>query len=115
MTTGPLLQVQPHEAGHFLAHERGALAVDLAELLARLLPGLRVAGRVDRILHRPVGLLPFRVLLRGLRFAEAFRRGTEADTVADAEVEFAVAVDVSHPDPARPRGAGQVFLAEEPP
>src|SRR5262245_53823422 len=109
---GSLLEVHPHEAGHFLAHERGALAVDLAVLYSRLLPGLLIAGRVQRRQRRLEGLLPLRVLLLELRVAEALRRGDEGDAVSDEEVEFAVAVDVGNPDPGGMRGAGEVGLAE---
>ncbi len=48
LTGGSLLQVQPHEAGHFFVHERRVLVVDLVVLFGRLLPGLRIRGRAQR-------------------------------------------------------------------
>ena len=71
----------------------------------RLLPDLRVAGRVQLRLRCLEGLLPVRVLLRELRFANTIRRGDEGDAVANEEVEFAVAIDVSDPDPGAMGGA----------
>src|SRR5438309_4802027 len=109
---GLLLQVQPHEASHFFAHERRPLAVDLAVLFGRLLPGLRFAGRVQRGHRRLEVLLPACVLLLEVRVTYAFRRGNEGDAVPDEEVEFAVAIHVSDPDPSRMRGASEVALAE---
>src|SRR5262249_30350736 len=107
-----LLKVQPHEAGHFLAHERRALAVDLLVLLARLLPVLRVAGRVQRLQRRLEVLLPLGVLLLELLLADALRRGNQGDAVPDDEVELAVAVEVGDPDPGRMGGAGQGALPD---
>src|SRR5262245_10882696 len=98
--TGSLLQVQPDEAGHFLAHELGAAAVDLVVLLRRLRPGLRIAaGLVQRRGRGLEGLFPLRVLRLEFRVAEAVGRGNQGDAVPDEQVELAVAVDVRGPDP----------------
>src|SRR5262249_977061 len=109
-----LLQVHPHEPGHLLAHELGALAVDLLVLLVRLLPRVVVAGRVQRRAHLLERLLPLGVLLLHLGVAEAVGRRDERDGVADDQVELAVAVDVGHPDPGRVRRALDVTLAQHP-
>src|SRR5207248_306459 len=71
-----------------------------------------VAGRVERGQGCLEGLFPLRVLLLELLVAHPLHRGNERDRVPNDEVELAVAVDVSNPDPSRMRGAGEVALAE---
>src|SRR5205823_544076 len=113
--TGSLPKVQPNEAGHFFAHELGAPLVGLVVLLGRLLPRLLIAaGRPAQC--RLCGLevlLPLDKFLLELPLADPFRRGNEGDAVPDEEVELAVTVHVSDPDPGRMGGALEVLLAED--
>src|SRR5262245_34274250 len=108
-----LLEVQPHEAGPFFAHELRALAVEFVILLGGLLPGLRVAGCVQRRLRGLEGLVPLRVLLLELLVAQALGRRRQGDAIPDDEVELAVAIDVSDPDPRCMRRTREVALAKE--
>src|SRR5262245_36534974 len=107
-----LLQVEPHEAGHLLAHELGATLVGLVVILDRLGPHLLVAGLVQRIRRGLEVLLPLLELLPELLRGEPLRRGNERDAVPHDEVELPVPVHVGDPDPGRPGRAGEVTLVE---
>src|SRR5262249_57387052 len=100
------------EAGHLSVHECSALAVHPLVRFDRLFPGLLVGGRTQRRLRSLEVLLPLGVLRLKLHAANALHRGNERDAVPDEEVELAVAIHVSDPDPGRTRGASEVALAE---
>src|SRR5262249_39524497 len=107
------LQVQPDEAGHVLVHERGALVVKPAVLLAGLGLGLLIAvGRLHRRRRLLDGVLPGREFLPEPLLADALHRRDQSDAVPYEEVELTVAVHVVDPDPARVRGALEVGLGD---
>src|SRR5262245_20259358 len=91
------LQIQPHETGHFFAHELRASVVDLHVLLLCFGAVLLVGVRED-LERRLKVLLPVRVLLLEFFLGDAFGRRNKADAVADKEIELAVAVDVGDPN-----------------
>ncbi len=94
-----LLQIHPHEAGHFFAHELGASPVKLLVLLRRFGTSLLVGVRVKSLERRLRVLFPVRVLLLEFRLRDAFGRRNQTYAVPDKDIELAIAVDVSDPDP----------------
>src|SRR5882672_269036 len=66
------LQIHPHEAGHFFAHELRASVVDLVVLLRRFGASLLVGVRVKSLERRLEVLLPIRVLLLEFYLRDAF-------------------------------------------
>src|SRR5579885_989688 len=112
--TRSFLQVQPHETRGILFHELVALLVDFVVLLVSL-------GAFRRVFHDGIAFLQRRLesLLPGwtplLVFLGTYtlRQSDKGDGITNEQVQFAVPVHVSDPDPRAAGGAGEFVFAEE--